>query len=185
MTTAAPNLDWARNRVDEAFANTTVGEFLTGQHTDGRTAEHSMWLVTTEFPTIAADLVELLGGTATRPLTTTSAQIAVETQAPDVLVVLDGPEALTCALVQQAATTALVPAISVRFQLADARQLGAFDFKSTSWNLAETIMDVQQDLAQNDGPSLCKLSLQLVRFRARNGVEMAFRKPSLTVLRGL
>ncbi|PYC85404.1 hypothetical protein C7C46_06590 [Streptomyces tateyamensis] len=81
------------------------------------------------------------------------------------------------------ATSTLVPSTTVRFRLAQADQLGVFRFQSTSWDLAETVMDVQQELAASDGPSLCKLSLQLVRFSTRNGTAMAFRKPALTVLR--
>lgn len=183
MTTAAPNLDWARDRVAEVFADTVVGEFLTDQHEGGRSADASTWLVATEFPTLAADLTSLLGGDTTEPMTATGGHVTVATRTTEVLVVLDGPEAVTCALVQHTATRSLVPAISVRFRLAHAYQLGAFRFQSASWDLAETVMDVQHELAQSGGQSLCKLSLQLVRFTARDGVEMAFRKPALTVLR--
>ncbi|MFJ9842044.1 hypothetical protein ACIRYZ_16510 [Kitasatospora sp. NPDC101155] len=183
MTTAVPNLDWARDRVTEVFADTVVGEFLTEQRGDDRSADASTWLVTTEFPTVAADLTSLLGGDTTEPMATTGGHITVATRTTEVLVVLDGPEAVTCALVQHAATRSLVPAISVRFRLAHAYQLGAFRFQSASWDLAETVIDVQHALAQTGGQSLCKLSLQLVRFTARDGVEMAFRKPALTALR--
>ncbi|MER7752688.1 hypothetical protein [Kitasatospora sp. NPDC097643] len=183
MTTAAPNLDWARDCVAEVFADTVVGEFLTEQHGDGRSADASTWLVSTEFPTVAADLAALLGDATAEPMATTGGHITVATRTTEVPVVLDGPEAVTCALVQHAATRSLVPAISVRFRLAHGYQLGAFRFRSASWDLAETVMDVQHALAQTDGRSLCKLSLQLVRFTARDGVEMAFCKPALTVLR--
>jgi hypothetical protein len=183
VTTAAPNLDWARDSVTEAFADTVAGEFLTGQRAGSRSAGASSWLVTTEFPTVAADLIALLGGAAAESLATPSGQITVAAQTADVSIVIDGPEAVTCTLVQHGETSSLVPAISVRFRLAEANQLGAFRLQSASWDLAETAMDVQQELAQTDGPSLCKLSLQLVRFTARSGVEMSFRKPVLTVLR--
>ncbi|MFH9354253.1 hypothetical protein [Kitasatospora sp. NPDC017646] len=112
----------------------------------------------------------LLGGKTTGPLATTGGHITVATRTTDVLVVLDGPEAVTCALVQHAVTRSLVPAISVRFRLAHAYQLGAFRFQSASWDLAETVMDVQNELAQTGGRSLCKLSLQLVRFTARGAM---------------
>ncbi|MFJ6620940.1 hypothetical protein ACIQOW_25610 [Kitasatospora sp. NPDC091335] len=182
MTAAAPSLDWARDRVAEVFADTVVGEFLTPPQGSDRLADAPTWLVTTEYRTVAADLAALLGGDTTKPMPATNDHITVATKTTEALVVLDRPETLTCALVQRTATHNLVPSISVRFRLAHAVQLGAFRFHSASWDLAETITDIQQHLAQNDGPSLCKLSLQSVRFTARNGSEMAFSKPSLAVL---
>ena len=64
--------------------------------------------------------------------------------------------------------TGCSPDITVRFKLADAPDLGTFEFKTGSWSLARDIGKVEADLAAFGGRAAGTLSLVPVEFTAKD-----------------
>lgn len=73
------------------------------------------------------------------------------------------------------------PLIKVRFRLADAPDLGLFEFQTGAWSLASVIGTVMYDLQRVDGPARASLSLEPVEFQ-KDGKNVKFTKPVIRVL---
>ncbi|MFJ9408592.1 hypothetical protein [Streptomyces sp. NPDC101393] len=73
------------------------------------------------------------------------------------------------------------PDQSVLFQLADLPELGQFRLNTASWDFMKALEGVWADLDKVGGPAEATLSLELVQFTTKAGVDVAYRKPVLTV----
>ncbi|MFJ9775596.1 hypothetical protein ACIRVF_30855 [Kitasatospora sp. NPDC101157] len=74
------------------------------------------------------------------------------------------------------------PATTVVFRLAGRYDLGRFEFSSPSRLLADAAVKTRTQLAGIAGEALCELALELVTVTVGGGVEVSYRKPTLTVL---
>ncbi|MFF7410408.1 recombination directionality factor [Streptomyces lydicus] len=74
------------------------------------------------------------------------------------------------------------PNTVLTFRLVGVSDLGVFRFQSSSWRLAATVQDLRGALAALDGPALCELSLERVKFRTRSGRTVSYFKPTLEVI---
>ncbi|MER5638328.1 hypothetical protein ABT095_15370 [Kitasatospora sp. NPDC002227] len=74
------------------------------------------------------------------------------------------------------------PATTVVFRLAGRYDLGRFEFSSPSRILADAAVTTRAQLAGIAGEALCELALELVTVTVGGGVEVSYRKPTLTVL---
>ncbi|MET8697349.1 hypothetical protein ABZW10_00515 [Kitasatospora sp. NPDC004723] len=182
--TTVPDLGWVPMQVFEALDSTDAGELLIEKHSIGRPTDLPSWVLSTKFPSVAVDLLSHLGSADAGAAVTIGAHTKVRVNAPSIRLTMDGPMSLTSALVHQPKTNCLVPCIEARFRLAEAYHLGAFRFRSSSWDLAETVMGVQDELARATRPVLCELTLLQVAFTTRTGDSRFFQRPVLTVLRG-
>ena len=70
-----------------------------------------------------------------------------------------------------------MPSTNLLFRLADAYDLGVFRFTSASWKLAERVHEVEDALTRTDGPAHAELSLELVQYRNKAGIDVVYRKP--------
>jgi hypothetical protein len=75
------------------------------------------------------------------------------------------------------------PHIKVTFRLAEDYELGVGQFVSTSWDLLTSLYEVQNDLDAVGGEALCELSLELVEYTTKKGIEVSYRKPVIKVLK--
>lgn len=82
------------------------------------------------------------------------------------------------------AGTGCEPSISVFFRLADAPDLGKFRFHTASWTAARDLAGVEDKItAANDGgPVLATLGLELVEWTTKEGTNRAFTKPTLSIV---
>ncbi|UQA92850.1 recombination directionality factor [Streptomyces halobius] len=69
----------------------------------------------------------------------------------------------------------------VEFRLHDAPELGKFRLMTGSWDFMKSLESVWRELEAVGGPALCTLSLELVEFQTKSGVDVAYRKPVLKV----
>jgi hypothetical protein len=75
------------------------------------------------------------------------------------------------------------PSINVTFRLAGlGYELGAGKLIATAWSLAEVIHEVKEALDQVEGEALCRLTLELVKYTNKAGINVEYRKPVITVL---
>jgi hypothetical protein len=75
------------------------------------------------------------------------------------------------------------PSINVTFRLAGVGyDLGAGKLIATAWSLAEVIHEVKDALDQVDGEALCRLTLELVEYTNKAGINVSYRKPVIEVL---
>ncbi|RKN09633.1 hypothetical protein D7319_11250 [Streptomyces radicis] len=74
------------------------------------------------------------------------------------------------------------PSVNLVFRLAANTGLGLFRFGSSSWKLAEVVHEINAALTNVGGPARSELTLELVQFRTKAGVDVAFRKPTVKVL---
>jgi hypothetical protein len=73
------------------------------------------------------------------------------------------------------------PSIQVYFRLAEAPELGKFKFFSGSWTMAAEIGNAEQELSAIDGPALATLELVNVSFKTKDGKQVSYTKPVLTI----
>ena len=78
------------------------------------------------------------------------------------------------------------PQIKIRFRLADAPEMGHFEFHTGSWSLTSDIGaeigELYDVIADNDGgPALATLTLEPVSYTDNKGKKREFTKPVLTV----
>ncbi len=73
------------------------------------------------------------------------------------------------------------PFIRLSFLLAENRQLGTFQLRSTSWRLAESIPVLADSLVRAGGSILAELYLETVPFRLRSGAVVTYRKPAISI----
>jgi hypothetical protein len=73
------------------------------------------------------------------------------------------------------------PDQSILFQLADYPELGQFRLSTASWDFMKALEGVWADLDAITGPAVATLSLELVQFTTKAGVDVAYRKPVLAV----
>lgn len=75
------------------------------------------------------------------------------------------------------------PSINVTFRLAGlGYELGTGKLIATAWSLAEVIHEVKDALDQVDGEALCRLTLVLVEYTNKAGIDVSYRKPVIEVL---
>jgi len=77
------------------------------------------------------------------------------------------------------------PDIRVRFRLADAPELGTFEMRSSSWDMARVVHMYEDALEGVGGPALVALALETVSFVPKGGPmkgrTVSYKRPSLTV----
>ncbi|MEU5305993.1 hypothetical protein ACH4YO_19150 [Streptomyces noursei] len=69
----------------------------------------------------------------------------------------------------------------LEFRLYDAPELGKFRLMTGSWDFMKSLESLWRELEAVGGPARCTLSLELVEFQTKSGVDVAYRKPVLTV----
>ncbi|MEU7186447.1 hypothetical protein [Streptomyces sp. NPDC045369] len=69
----------------------------------------------------------------------------------------------------------------LEFRLADDPELGKFRLMTGSWDFMKSLEGMWRELEAVGGPALCSLSLELVEFTTKSGVDVAYRKPVLKV----
>ncbi|MFF4605737.1 hypothetical protein ACFY12_23720 [Streptomyces sp. NPDC001339] len=77
-----------------------------------------------------------------------------------------------------------MPSIDLVFRIAADPSLGEFHFQTSSWNAAEQIPHLLEELERVEGPAVCDLTLELVIFTTKTGTSVCYRKPVVTVLGG-
>jgi hypothetical protein len=78
--------------------------------------------------------------------------------------------------------TGCQPDITIRFRLAEAPDLGIFEFKTGSWSMARDIAKVESDLAAYGGKAVGTLALEQVEFTAKDsGLLRKFTKTVCTL----
>jgi hypothetical protein len=76
------------------------------------------------------------------------------------------------------------PYIKTTFRLAEDYDLGLGQFISTSWDLLISLHEVRNELdAVGGGEALCELSLELVEYTTKKGIDVSYRKPVIKVLK--
>lgn len=74
------------------------------------------------------------------------------------------------------------PSIQVYFRLTDAPELGKFKFFSGSWTMAKEMGAAEAALAVIDGPAYATMHLELVEYVAKDGTNVKFTKPVVSIL---
>ncbi|MFD5620729.1 hypothetical protein [Streptomyces yangpuensis] len=74
------------------------------------------------------------------------------------------------------------PSVDITFQIAAAPELGAFHFRTASWQMAAQRSDLTDALERVDGPKVCDLTIELVVYTTTAGRDVCYRKPVVTVL---
>lgn len=85
----------AKPKQRQTYSDDVVGRFHSGRMVDNTPEALSEWRVTTDDPTVGAAVAQLLGGSADEFETGADNNIEVYTEFSEVLVVIDGPKALT------------------------------------------------------------------------------------------
>lgn len=75
------------------------------------------------------------------------------------------------------------PDTTLTFRLAHSYDLGLFHFQSPSGHLAKSTGHIRNGLSAAKGESLCELAIELVKFTARDGSPMSYRKPVIRLIR--
>ena len=73
------------------------------------------------------------------------------------------------------------PSLQVYFKLAAFPELGKMRFLSGSWTFAGEIGTAEEALAKIDGPARATLHLEAVEFTNKQGKDISFTKPVLTI----
>jgi Arc/MetJ family transcription regulator len=74
------------------------------------------------------------------------------------------------------------PAIDLVFRLVAAPLLGEFNFSTTSWQVAEQLPQLTEDLARAGSPAVCTLTKKLVVYETRSGTSVCYHKTVIIVL---
>jgi hypothetical protein len=146
-----------------------VGRFRSGRLVGNSIEELPNWRVTTADQRIASALAQRLGGTSGEWPATDGDRLEVLTESPAVRVVLDGPQAITSSLMlgDHGGLGSPRPTTTVLFRLADALELGMFQLRSASWEMAAIGGELEDQLTEVGGHAICELSLELVEFTTR------------------
>ena len=80
--------------------------------------------------------------------------------------------------------TGCQPDITIRFRLAEAPDLGVFEFKTGSWSMARDIAKVEADLARFGGMARGTLALEQVEFTAKDSGQLRRFTKSVCTLTG-
>ncbi|MEV0260241.1 hypothetical protein AB0I49_02690 [Streptomyces sp. NPDC050617] len=75
-----------------------------------------------------------------------------------------------------------MPSAEVTFQIAAAPKLGTFHFMTGSWQMAAQLSDLVDALERVGGSAVCDLTMELVAFTTKAGIDVCYRKPVVTVL---
>ncbi|MFJ4939453.1 DUF6009 family protein [Streptomyces pseudovenezuelae] len=74
------------------------------------------------------------------------------------------------------------PSTDLAFRIAAAPVLGEFHFTTGSWQLAAQLSDLMDALERIGGPAVCDLTMELVVFTTKTGMDVGYRQPVVTVL---
>lgn len=74
------------------------------------------------------------------------------------------------------------PHITVMFRLAHDYKLGRGKFVSGAWKMATAIHEVKDGLDGIEGEALCRMELEHVQVIGKEGVDLEYRNPTITVL---
>lgn len=74
------------------------------------------------------------------------------------------------------------PSLQVYFRLAANPELGKLKFFSGSWTAADGFGEAEAILAQAEGPMNATLALEVVEFTAKDGTDVRYTKPVVTIL---
>lgn len=74
------------------------------------------------------------------------------------------------------------PSLQAYFRLADAPDLGKMKFFSGSWTAIESFSEAEEQLAEINGPTRARLSLERVEFTTKAGEERSYTKPNIEIL---
>jgi hypothetical protein len=141
------------------------------------------WSVATQDAQMAGALLRLLGGHCVELPTTDGSRFEIDTDSASLRVIIAEPSAISSHLtLWDSPGSALQPLTSVRFRLAQASDLGMFELRSGSWDLAESIGEVEDAFSRFNGAVLANMSVEHVEVATRRGAVGSFRKPIVRVL---